>query len=156
MKRIKLVAIFTILTGVVFGMGVIVGANNSSQEPGSVGDPLVTKSYLEKVLKENGNAPSTSTSTAPTVVSGEGVFKRELMAAGKTLTASAGAEVILYSGAANVVTPYSAGVINLSTNKVAANKAKVVQYHTYLIAGRSSIKTSQRSYVYVKGTYTIK
>lgn len=152
MKKIKLFAVIAILTTVVFGMGVMVGANNSSQEPGSVGDPLVTKSYLEKMLKENGGGNT----TAPTVASGDGVFKRELLSAGKTLTAAAGAEVMLYSGAANVVTKYKAGVINLSTNKVAANKAKVVQYHTYLIAGRSSIKTTQRSYIYVKGNYTIK
>lgn len=196
MKTKKVIGTIIVLGITIFSLGVVVGAATTpAAEPGSTKDPLVTKSYLEKVLSDYSGGSSNSgggsssnngdtsalekkitalekrasdleilSDTLKTQVDAlgtidsddKGVYKRILMKKGQTLTGSAGAEFILYTGGANVVTKYSAGVIDMNTSKVASNGVKMIKYHTYLIAGRSSIKTTANSYVYVKGTYTLK
>lgn len=62
--RKKRVVFGTVLTlCIVFGAGVFAGAATSSAEPGSSGDPLITKSYLEERLSEIQNIDSNNSSS---------------------------------------------------------------------------------------------
>lgn len=64
--RKKKVVFGTILTlCVVFGAGVFTGAATSNAEPGSSGDPLITKSYLEQRIAElQGTTSSDNTNSS--------------------------------------------------------------------------------------------
>ncbi len=85
--------------------------------PGSVGDPLITKSYLEERLSEVGGG-STSRFTKVTLTRGE------------EITLDAGSELVLYSGSAAVAG--SAGLVNLTTGELFKRGNSVVRYHLYL------------------------
>lgn len=104
-------------------------------EPGTPADPLVSKSYVD-------------TLTALQVVQ---------LKAGETLTAEAGAEIILRSGKAVVVTSTD-GIPDISGGKDLAKGASVPLNHQ-LIVPRSDgrgIKASAAAYVMIRGAYSIK
>lgn len=97
-----------VLTGaVLFCSGMTVGA--ATGEPGSAGDPLITKSYLETQLADVGY-------TCITVPKGESVFLEQ------------GSQVILYTGNAAL----NGNLIDTTAGNLASAGTKAEKYHVYL------------------------
>lgn len=112
-----------ILTGtVLFCSGMTVGA--ATGEPGSAGDPLITKSYLEAQLDGVGYV-------CITVAKGEKVFLEQ------------GSQVILYTGSAGI----HGSLIDITTGSLASNETQAEKYHNYLAPADGSGFTAHSSCV---------
>ena len=119
--------------------GMVKGASTSV--PGSVSDPLVTKSYLEQQLAE--------------VSGGSGAFLRVSLSKGDNVQLAAGSEVMLYSGNATVTG--SDGLVNLTSGELFKNGNSLVRYHLYLSPSASSgLAASGNVVVFIRGSYTKK
>lgn len=119
--------------------GVVKGA--SGAVPGSAGDPLVTKSYLEQQLSQ--------------LDGGSGTFLQVSLAKGDKIVLAAGSEVMLYSGNASVTG--SGGLVNLTTGELFKSGNSLVRYHLYLSPADSSGLTASGSVVvFIRGGYTKK
>jgi len=94
---------------VLFCSGMQVGA--ATNEPGSAGDPLITRSYLEAQLENAG-----------------GGFECITLKKGETLSLAQGAMVILYTGSASV----TGSLIDTTEGSLTPAGAKVQKYHSYL------------------------
>ena len=112
-----------ILAGtVLFCSGMTVGA--ATGEPGSAGDPLITKSYLEEKLDGVGYV-------CITVAKGEKVFLEQ------------GSQVILYTGSASI----NGTLIDITMGNLASNETQAEKYHNYLAPADGSGFTAQSSCV---------
>ena len=112
-----------IVTGtVLFCSGITVGA--ATGEPGSAGDPLITKSYLDAQLADVGYV-------CVTLAKGETVFLKQ------------GSQVILYTGSASV----TGNLIDITAGNLAASGNKVQKYHSYLAPADGSGFTTEASCV---------
>lgn len=150
MHRNKAVPVFCLLliALAVFRAGVSVGA--SGNEPGSAGDPLVTQSYLEKRLKETAGQKGNTNSGTESNTS----YKKVTVSSGKTITGSAGAEFVIYSGSGSIIG--ASGLINLTTGEKFSSGKTAVKYCVYLISEENcGIRMTSNSVVFVKGSYKI-
>lgn len=136
-QRIFTLATFFVLTMIMaFQMGIKVGA--ADNEPGSVGDPLVSKSYLDSRLDEV-----------------NGVMAKVTLSKGAVLTASEGAMMILFSGNGNV-SGSGAGLVNVTTGEITASKMSLAKYNTYLFPdSATTVTASSTMVVFVTGTYKV-
>ncbi len=99
-----------VLTGtLLFCSGMTVGA--ATNEPGSAGDPLITRSYLEAELEGF-----------------TGGFECITLSKGETMTVKQGTQLILYTGTAKIV----GSMIDTTDGNLVGNGTKTVKYHTYL------------------------
>ena len=122
-KKQLLVTGAAVLTGaVLFCSGMTVGA--ATGEPGSAGDPLITKSYLEAQLADVGYV-------CVTVSKGETIFLEQ------------GSQVILYTGSATV----NGNLIDTTTGSLSTAGAKAEKYHTYLAPADGSGFTAESTCV---------
>ena len=112
------IAVILALTGAFF-LGRHVGASNGT--PGSVSDPLVTKSYLDSRLSETGSGSGA-------VSAG---FKKASVKKGATLSCNYGAVIVLYKGSASVSNAGS--LINLTGGTVFNKGDTIAKYESYLI-----------------------
>lgn len=140
-NKIVMVILIAALGVGVFRVGMIAGAASST--PGSVGDPLITQSYLEKRLKE--------VSTDKTAEQG---FVKVTIVKGKSFYALEGTEFMLYSGNAKVIG--SSGIVNLTSGELFKTDNTAVMYSLYLSpADKNGVKASSNIVLYVKGKYKI-
>jgi hypothetical protein len=112
----------------------------ASGTPGSESDPVVTKSYVDKLLAETG-----------------GVFLPVQVAAGKRLIGGAGAEIILRSGEATVIGNESNGVSDLTDGSDLPTGAPARPNHLLLVPrddGRG-IAAVTDLWVMVRGPHTL-
>jgi hypothetical protein len=112
----------------------------ASAEPGSESDPVVTKSYVDKQLAAVG-----------------GVFTPVEITAGKRLIGGAGAEIILRSGEAVIVSGGSNGVSDLTGGSDLPAGAPVSPNHLLLVPrddGRGLAAHSDL-WVMVRGPHTV-
>ena len=110
-----------VLTGaVLFCSGMTVGA--ATNEPGSVGDPLITVSYLEQQLEGIG-----------------GGYECITLKKGETLTFAQGAAIILYTGSASV----TGNLIDTTAGSLATAGTKAEKYHSYLVPAEGSGFTAE-------------
>jgi hypothetical protein len=112
----------------------------ASGAPGSESDPVVTKSYVDKLLADTG-----------------GVFLPVQVAAGKRLVGGAGAEIILRSGEATVIGNESNGVSDLTDGADLMTGAPVRANHLLLVPrddGRG-IAALTELWVMVRGPHTL-
>lgn len=112
-KRLYITGASVLLGAVLFCSGVTVGA--ATGEPGSAGDPLITKSYLDAQLADTGY-------TCVTLQKGE------------KLTLKQGGQVILYTGNASV----NGTLIDTTVGKLVSSGIKGEKYHTYLVPADGS------------------
>lgn len=118
-----------------FKAGEAKGAINA--EPGSAGDPLITKSYLDERL-----------------MGAMGGFCAVRLTKSEKLTVAAGGEFVVYSGNATVVG--AEGVVNLTNGELFAKGNSAIRYHLYLSpADTSGIRADKDCIVYVSGAYTV-
>lgn len=139
-NRMKKTGVFILtlaLVGLVFfRAGVKVGAADS--EPGSVGDPLVSKSYLDSRLNEL-----------------SGVMTKVTLSKGSVLTAAEGATIIMFSGN-GTVSGSGAGLVNVTAGELTATGISLAKYNTYLFPdAATSVTAGSTMVVFVTGTYQI-
>ena len=180
MKKKKTLIGVAVILCVVFGAGVFVGAATSSAEPGSAGDPLITKSYLDERLKSIGRAESSdvTSNTELTALKKQiqeletkndtlqkqldevkktadrSNFKKATLKAGKSLNMKYGSEVIFYSGSATFKTGNNTYILDQTERKHVSNGANAVQYHRYLVRSSSDLVATKNTVVYVRGTFS--
>lgn len=119
-----------VLTGtVLFCSGMTVGA--ATNEPGSAGDPLITRSYLEQQLKGMGAGYDCIT-----------------LKKGESLDLAQGMQVILYTGSAHV----SGSLIDITEGCMSSAGTKVQKYHSYLApADESGFTAETTCVIFVSG-----
>lgn len=122
---------------ILYRAGMVKGA--SAGLPGSVSDPLITKSYLEQQLAKLGG--------------GSASFFQISLSKGERLLLDCGSEVVLYSGSASV--DGTEGLINLTTGELFRNGNSLVRYNLYLSpADSSGLTAAGNVVVFVQGGYT--
>lgn len=152
------------------------GAVGSGQ-PGTVDDPVVTKSYVDQAIRQalNGGGSNTSgssqaapsapaTPAAPSTNDGNGLAGDTLkiveLNPGKKLIAYAGAEFIVRSGKAVIYSADANGVADLTDGVDITNGGKVTNNHLLFFPkdGRGIQVAEDSKYnltVIVRGGYTI-
>lgn len=131
-----LVLMLALVGFVFFRAGVKVGAADS--EPGGVGDPLVSKSYLDSRLNDL-----------------SGVMTKVTISQGSVLTAAEGATIIVFSGN-GIVSGSGAGLINVTAGELTATGNSMAKYNTYLFPdAATSVTAGSTMVVFVTGTYQI-
>ena len=139
-KKIGIVISFIAIIFIVFKVGLEVGA--ATTEPDSAGDPLITKSYLNKRLEELSGG-------------GSGGYKKVTIKKNEALTASEGTEIILYSGSATV--KGQDGLINLSSGELFKSGNTMVKYNIFLSPDSDcGIKANTTAILFIKGNYNIR
>lgn len=130
----KKMIILSILCAIfLFGAGMVVGAAGS--EPGSNGDPLITKSYLDAQL---------SSSVSPS-------YKEVSLSSGESVTVSSGAQVIVTSGSSTA----AASVVDVTAGKSLGKNKSMTKNHTYLITKEGTkVKAKKTTKVFVLGNYS--
>lgn len=145
-KKISIVLIIVIVGSLgIFKAGMMVGAADEPK-PGSVNDPLITKSYLETYIASLGLSGN-STSAGYTKV---------VLQKGSTLIGDEGTELLLYSGSANA---YVKGdqLVNVTMGEAYDDGMTLGKFCVYMCPDKSSgIVAMSDVVVYVKGNYTSK
>ena len=108
-KRVWMTAGAVLVGTLLFCSGMTVGA--ATDEPGSAGDPLITRSYLEQQMEKMSAG-----------------FECITLKKGETLTLTQGTQVILYTGNATIVGNF----IDTTAGSLASAGTKVQKYHSYL------------------------
>ena len=184
MKNKKVVLGVLLTLCMAFGAGVFAGAATSKAEPGSSGDPLITKSYLEERLSQiNGsNTSNTENQSSEEIATlkkqveelkkeneslkkqikdvkaeaQKGSFKKVTVKKGKALIVIYGAEVVFYSGTATWKTSNNSYILDLTERNHVSNGASAILYHNYLIRSGCNLEAAKDMVVYVRGTYSVK
>ncbi|MDE7326013.1 MAG: hypothetical protein K2N63_07045, partial [Lachnospiraceae bacterium] len=106
--------------------------------PGSAGDPLITKSYLEERLAQ--------------VSGGTAAFVKVTLLRGEGIVLYSGSELMLYSGSAAVTG--ADGLVNLTTGELFKRGNSTVRYNLYLApADGCGIEADGNVTAYVRGNY---
>ena len=144
-KKIFIVAIIVLICGAgLFKAGMTVGAAGEAK-PGSVNDPLITKSYLDSYISSLGISNNAD----------EG-YKKVVLSKGKTIVGHEGTEILLYSGSANAYAK-SAELVNITIGESVKDGMTLGKYCVYLCPDSDSGVTAQSDVViFVKGRYTAK
>ena len=117
--------------------------------PGSVNDPLITKSYLDKRLEEF-DAGNTATADSK---SSAGMEKLQLSKS-VYVSAKEGTMIVLMEGSA-----YASGdgLINITKGEALSDGMTVSKYNTFLVTkDNTGIKADSSAVVYIAGEYTLK
>lgn len=110
-------------------------AGAASKTPGGVEDPLITLSYLESRLTE------------------QGAYTTVYLKKGETLTGSAGTGIVLLGGSA---TAAGGAVVDLTGGSLTAEDTSLFLYHSYMVPeGKSGCKALSSCTVLVCGEYTL-
>lgn len=149
MPKIRKIAIVLIIVVVgslgIFKAGMMVGAKEEAK-PGSVNDPLITKSYLEAYINNLGLSGNSTSA---------GYVKLNLKK-GSTLVGSEGTEIMLYSGSANA---YAKGeqLVNMTIGEACGDGITLGKYCVYMCPDKSAgVVAISDVVVFVKGNYTTK
>ncbi len=157
MVRLTIGAVL-VSTGLVIGMmnSNTIEADGVSTSPGSVEDPVVTKSYVdEQLAKLGGGTPGGGTTPVA-----ESALEVVTVPAGKTLMAGQGTEVIVRVGKAIAYSSDASGIADL-TGGTDLTKGKAVPTNHLLLfprEGRGILPDPNQKNgltVLVKGSYTL-
>lgn len=152
-KKIAMLATVTILT---IGGSVYSASATSAADPGTSGDPLVTKSYVDEAVS-NLLATIGGDSTGSASTSGQ-AFVPVKATLGEKVIGGEGAEIILRSGTAISYTASQDGIIDVTTGQEYYNDSNLEQNHLLIVPrddGRGALVTSEEAWFIVKGGYTI-
>ncbi|SHM58585.1 hypothetical protein SAMN05660826_01415 [Caldanaerovirga acetigignens] len=112
----------------IFLVGYGIGMANVG-EPGSQDDPLVTKSYVDKVVSELKSYLDESSSGNQSI----GTFEVVYLEKGDRLVAGKGAEIILRSGIAKVVDSENGGIADVTDGKDLRRNERAPQNHLLIV-----------------------
>lgn len=146
MKKIAIVLVIVIIGSVgLFKAGVMVGAAGEAK-PGSVNDPLITKSYLESYISSLGLSDDSKTSG----------YSKVVLKKGATLIGAEGTEIMLYSGSANAYAK-NEKLVNLTMGEACDDGMTLGKFCVYMCPDKSAgFVAVSDVVVYIKGTYTSK
>jgi hypothetical protein len=146
MKKIAIVLVIVIIGSVgLFKAGVMVGAAGEAK-PGSVNDPLITKSYLESYISSLGLSGDSKTSG----------YSKVVLKKGATLIGAEGTEIMLYSGSANAYAK-NEKLVNLTMGEACDDGMTMGKFCVYMCPDKSAgFVAVSDVVVYIKGTYTSK
>lgn len=144
MKKIAIVLVIVIIGSVgLFKAGVMVGAAGEAK-PGSVNDPLITKSYLESYISSLGLSGDSKTSG----------YSKVVLKKGATLIGAEGTEIMLYSGSANAYAK-NEKLVNLTMGEACDDGMTLGKFCVYMCPDKSAgFVAVSDVVVYIKGTYT--
>ena len=136
MSKGKIIVSIVLGVGLVFGAGMVAGA--AGTEPGSNGDPLITKSYLDEQIAQ---------------IDKESAFKPITVGSGKKLSCDAGTQIVIVSGAGKAT-----GALSDTTKGEKLQKGKKAEcnHMCLTISNNTGIKMSKSAKVLVNGSYEIK
>lgn len=148
MSRIQRILTVIILMGAVlavtFRAGVAAGAQNGT--PGSVNDPLITKSYLDARLAQLEKESGGSTGNAM----GAGMTKLTLTK-GTIVSGAEGTMFVLISGSASAG---GNGMVNITGGESLSDGMTISKYNTYLSTDSTgAIRAESSAVVFVSGSY---
>ncbi|MDR3091068.1 MAG: hypothetical protein LBU36_02550 [Clostridiales bacterium] len=127
--------------------------NARAAEPGSEGDPVVTKSYVDARIAEIMGASPPSEAALPNKNAFEPVFASR----GQKVLGKEGAEIILRSGSCAAYCPGSDGLVNATRGLDLADGAGIDANNLILIPrddGRG-VLVSKDAWFIIKGGYEI-
>ena len=125
-------------------------------EPGSTDDPLVSKAYIDTVLiPEIKQFVENKISEVNT--GGSDAFKVVEVAAGQEMICSAGTELILRMGKANIIATEKGGLADTTAGFDLQNGTSMPSNHLLIVpvADGRGIKATEKVLVMVKGGYQI-
>ncbi len=144
MKKVTVLTIVLLLVLSLFAV-----AQAATTTPGSEGDPVVTKSYVDSEIAK---IKGTTTSSGGNVT-----FEAVFVNAGKNVLGGNGTEMILRSGEARSISNTENGIADLTDGKDLMGSQNIVQNHLLLVPrndGRG-ISATTDIWVMIKGEYTI-
>ena len=151
--------------GLAFTIGLVSIGTAAPAEPGTEGDPVVTRSYVEKVRQDlvkmiQGEAQPALQQPAPSGPAGTAAsYSVQKVSAGKTIIGMEGTEFIVRTGQVTVTTPGVDYTIPDLTNGTSLAHGKTVpRDHLLLIPrtdGRGLKVTSGTADIIVRGDYKI-
>ena len=152
--------IILLVAALVFGMSVMTTAI-AAGNAGTASDPIVTKSYVDDLVKDLqaqiDKAGSSSSNSGSTASASGGTFVVVEVQAGQSVIGKEGTELVLRSGSATFIDNGAVGVSDLTAGADMMSPKAVTKNHLLLVPrddGRG-IKCSTHAYVMVKGGYTI-
>lgn len=136
MKKTRITIGMLLLLCFIFGAGYAVGA--ATAEPGSNGDPLVSKSYLENRIS---------------TVEKQSGLQSVTLSKGKQLVCSKGAQLVVVSGSVKATGSLS----DITDGKrIAKNKAVSNDHSVIVVKDKTGVKATKSAVVFVAGSYTVK
>lgn len=143
-KRTVIVLVILVIgTCIVFKAGMVVGAAGEDK-PGSVNDPLITKSYLDSYIASlglSGNAGSDG-------------YTKVVLSKGSTLIGQEGTEILLYSGSANAYVQ-GLNLVNVTMGEAYDNGITLGKYCVYMCPdANSGVTATSEVVVFVRGQFT--
>lgn len=158
MKKKNLIILLA--AGLILAMAVITAGYGEDMEPGSIGDPLVTKSYIDNIVD---GLKDRLTALENKLGSGEGTAAASSweviqVGAGKSVLGGEGTEIVLRSGSASALDNGKDGVSDLTGGADLKGGTAIEKNHLLLVPrqdGRGIFCISS-CWVMVLGDYEIK
>jgi hypothetical protein len=147
----KLFKFFMVLMAVAVFSVFALNVKADMVEPGSESDPLVTKSYVDKVLFNLKQYVDSKPG-------GSASFEIVYMEQGQQVIGDKGTEIILRSGIATVVDSGNGGLADITEGKDIINGEDVLQNHLLIVPrddGRGVKAENNNVVMLVKGGYTL-
>lgn len=147
----KLLKLFMVIMAVAVFSIFALNADADIMEPGSESDPLVTKSYVDKVLFNLKQYVDSNSG-------GSASFEIVYMEQGQQVMGDKGTEIILRSGMAIVVDSGNGGLADITEGKDIISGENVMQNHLLIVPrddGRGIKAENNNVVMLVKGDYTV-
>lgn len=136
MKKKRAILGIAIAAIFIFGAGFAAGAAGS--EPGSNGDPLITKSYLDSRISS---------------ITEDAAYQEVTLSKGKRLVCAKGAQIVVLTGTAKATAPLSDIT---KGSRIAKNKTVDSNHNCLVTKDNTGVKASKSCTIFVTGSYTIK
>lgn len=158
----KFAIVFLIVLVISLYFNIVAAVSNTGAEPGSEQDPLVPKSYVDKVVSQYMSDLANLKTQVEALknqqpTGGSQGFTVITLEAGKTLLTGSGAELVLRSGKATAVAGTEGNLSDVTSAKDLAKGSAVTLNHL-LISSRDDgrgLKASVKSYLIIRGSYTV-
>ncbi|WP_341279887.1 hypothetical protein [Paenibacillus sp. FSL H8-0537] len=166
-KTTMKVAIGAALLLVGFGIGILnpkaIEADGVSTTPGSIDDPVITKSYLDEQLAKVSDGSSSSgngSSGSSNASSAQASLQVVSVPSGKVLLGDEGTEIILRVGKAVAYSSDSSGIVDITDGKDLVKGKSVTNNHLLLMPRSGRGVTAATGYtksltVLVRGGYKL-
>ena len=150
--------------GLILGSVIVVGANSQmvSNQPGSVNDPLVTKSYVDAKIAEiaEKGLPQQTGKGSGTSAGSEASLEVVKVKKGQTLYAGAGTEMIVRTGKTVAVSDSANGIPDVTAGKDIKSGESIENNHLLIFPAegrgiRPHESTKGTVVVMVRGNYLL-
>ena len=158
----KKLTVFTVGLCLLIALGSYSALASSSSAPGSAGDPLVSKSYVDDKFNSILSILSAFNDSLPAIgqpgdVSTATSYTPVSVGIGQAIIGGEGTEIILRSGKAIGYCPGENGMVNITTGYEVYNGDNILQNHMLIVPrddGRGALVVADAWFM-VKGDYKI-